>query len=294
QGHVVELVVRPTGLVDPKVTLKPLAGQIDDLINECRKRADAKERVLVTTLTKRTAEELTDYLREIGIKVQYLHSEIDAIERVEVLRALRKGEFDVLVGINLLREGLDLPEVSLVAILDADKEGFLRSETSLIQTAGRAARHLNGEVILYADVKTQSIQRFLAVSEYRRQKQLAYNVEHNITPRSVSRAVEESLSSNRHTSEQAHAFLAESGVDIDLSETIKELEEEMLGAANNLEFEKAALLRDQIRELKRTLDPGKSGVQAGAHGSRSVSYSKTRRGARPKVAPSTDLQSQRD
>ena len=168
--------------MDPKVTLKPLTGQIDDLINECRKRADAKERVLVTTLTKRTAEELTDYLREIGINVQYLHSEIDAIERVEILRSLRKGEFDVLVGINLLREGLDLPEVSLVAILDADKEGFLRSETSLIQTAGRAARHLNGEVILYADVKTQSIQKFLAVSEYRRKKQLAYNQEHHITP----------------------------------------------------------------------------------------------------------------
>src|SRR5436309_91952 len=214
QGKVAELVVRPTGLIDPKVTLKPLKGQVDDLLEEVRKRADAKERVLVTTLTKRTAEELTDYLRDLGINVRYLHSEIDAIERVEVLRALRKGEFDVLVGINLLREGLDLPEVSLVAILDADKEGFLRSETSLIQTAGRAARHLNGEVILYADVKTQSIQRFLAVSEYRRQKQLAYNVEHNITPRSVSRAVEESLSSNRHTSEQAHAFLAESGVDI--------------------------------------------------------------------------------
>src|SRR3989454_4796878 len=162
-GRVVEQIVRPTGLVDPKVAVKPLSGQIDDLINECRKRADAKERVLVTTLTKRTAEELTDYLREIGISVQYLHSEIDAIERVEILRALRKGEFDVLVGINLLREGLDLPEVSLVAILDADKEGYLRSETSLIQTAGRAARHLNGEVILYADIMTQSIQKFLAV-----------------------------------------------------------------------------------------------------------------------------------
>jgi excinuclease ABC subunit B len=157
---VVELVVRPTGLIDPKVTLKPLKGQIDDLIEECRKRADAKERVLVTTLTKRTAEELTDYLRGIGVNVRYLHSEIDAIERVEILRALRKGEFDVLVGINLLREGLDLPEVSLVAILDADKEGFLRSETSLIQTAGRAARHLNGEVILYADVMTNSIKNF--------------------------------------------------------------------------------------------------------------------------------------
>src|SRR5437762_571063 len=192
-GRIVELVVRPTGLVDPKVTIKPLAGQIDDLINECRKRADAKERVLVTTLTKRTAEELTDYLRKIGINVQYLHSEIDAIERVEILRSLRKGEFDVLVGINLLREGLDLPEVSLVAILDADKEGYLRSATSLIQTAGRAARHLNGEVILYADVRTHSIQKFLETTEYRRQKQLAYNAAHGITPRSVSRAIEESL-----------------------------------------------------------------------------------------------------
>jgi excinuclease ABC subunit B len=161
--------------VDPKITVKPLKGQIDDLINEARQRGDAKERVLVTTLTKRTAEELTDYLREIGINVQYLHSEIDAIERVEILRALRKGEFDVLVGINLLREGLDLPEVSLVAILDADKEGYLRSATSLTQTAGRAARHLHGEVILYADVMTQSIQKFLAVSEYRRERQLEYN-----------------------------------------------------------------------------------------------------------------------
>ncbi|HQE91132.1 MAG TPA: excinuclease ABC subunit UvrB, partial [Verrucomicrobiota bacterium] len=250
---VVELVVRPTGLVDPKVTLKPLTGQIDDLIHECRRRAEAKERVLVTTLTKRTAEELTDYLREIGIQVQYLHSEIDAIERVEILRALRKGEFDVLVGINLLREGLDLPEVSLVAILDADKEGFLRSETSLIQTAGRAARHLHGEVILYADIQTQSIQRFLAISEYRRQKQLAYNAEHHITPRSVNRAVEESLSSYQETTRQAQAMLAEAGVDIDLNDTIRELEEEMLAAANNLEFEKAALLRDQVRELRRAL-----------------------------------------
>src|SRR3954464_2335486 len=254
QGRIAEQIVRPTGLIDPKVTVKPLKGQIDDLINEARKRADAKERVLVTTLTKRSAEELTDYLREIGISVQYLHSEIDAIERVEILRSLRKGEFDVLVGINLLREGLDLPEVSLVAILDADKEGYLRSATSLIQTAGRAARHLNGEVILYADIMTQSIQRFLAVSDYRRTKQVAYNLEHNITPRSVTRAVEESLSLHRETSNKAYAFLNESGVDIDLSETIRELEQEMLTAANNLEFEKAALLRDQIRELKRTLD----------------------------------------
>jgi excinuclease ABC subunit B len=252
--RVVEQIVRPTGLIDPKITVKPLGGQIDDLINECRKRSEAKERTLVTTLTKRTAEELTDYLRDIGINVQYLHSEIDAIERVEILRSLRKGEFDVLVGINLLREGLDLPEVSLVAILDADKEGYLRSATSLIQTAGRAARHLNGEVILYADVMTQSIQKFLAVSEYRRKKQVAYNQENNITPRSVSRAVEESLSSYKQTHGQAQSVLMEAGVDIDLAETIRELEGEMLTAANNLEFEKAALLRDQVRELKRTME----------------------------------------
>jgi excinuclease ABC subunit B len=281
KGRVVEQIVRPTGLVDPKATVRPLTGQIDDLINECRKRAELKERVLVTTLTKRSAEELTDYLREIGINVQYLHSEIDAIERVEILRALRKGEFDVLVGINLLREGLDLPEVSLAAILDADKEGFLRSATSLIQTAGRAARHLNGEVILYADVMTQSIQKFLAVTEYRRKKQLAYNEEHNITPRSVVRAVEESLSSYRQTHDQAQAFLAESGVDIDLSETIKELEEEMIGAANNLEFEKAALLRDQIRELKRSLEGSQPAKPAGTTQAQPVSYGKsTKRGAR--------------
>ena len=253
---VVELVVRPTGLIDPKVTLKPLKGQIDDLIEECRQRADAKERVLVTTLTKRTAEELTDYLRDIGVNVRYLHSEIDAIERVEILRALRKGEFDVLVGINLLREGLDLPEVSLVAILDADKEGFLRSETSLIQTAGRAARHLHGEVILYADVMTDSIKKFLAVTEYRRQRQIAYNQEHHITPRSVSRAVEESLASYESKREQADSVLKDAGMDVDLTTTIQELEDEMLAAANELQFEKAALLRDQIKELKRMMDGG--------------------------------------
>jgi excinuclease ABC subunit B len=253
---VVELVVRPTGLVDPKVTLKPLKGQIDDLIEECRRRADAKERVLVTTLTKRTAEELTDYLRDIGVNVRYLHSEIDAIERVEILRALRKGEFDVLVGINLLREGLDLPEVSLVAILDADKEGFLRSETSLIQTAGRAARHLNGEVILYADMMTDSIKKFLAVTEYRRKRQLEYNREHHITPRSVSRAVEESLATYESKRLEADAVLHDAGMDVDLTGTINELEDEMLAAANELKFEKAALLRDQIKELKRMMNGG--------------------------------------
>src|SRR5262245_36369616 len=261
KGKVVELVVRPTGLLDPVITLKPLQGQIDDLINEARKRVERKERVLVTTLTKRTAEELTDYLRDIGINVRYLHSEIDAIERVEILRALRKGEFDVLVGINLLREGLDLPEVSLVAILDADKEGYLRSTTSLIQTAGRAARHLNGEVILYADVMTQSIKNFLATSEYRRSKQIAYNTEHNITPRSVSRAIEESLSKGRDQAAKASAMLNEAGGNFDVTETIRELEEEMLSAANNLEFEKAALLRDQVRELKRMSGGDRAGCK---------------------------------
>ena len=206
----------------------------------------------------------TDYLRDIGINVRYLHSEIDAIERGPPpafghplpsdgrgRRARRKGEFDVLVGINLLREGLDLPEVSLVAILDADKQGYLRSATNLIQTAGRAARHLQGEVILYADGKTQSIQKFLAVSEYRRQKQVAYNQEHGITPRSVVRAIEQSLSTDASYKQQAAAVLNEAAANFDVTETIRELEEEMLAAANNLEFEKAALLRDQIKELKR-------------------------------------------
>jgi excinuclease ABC subunit B len=272
RDRVVELIVRPTGLIDPKVAVKPLGGQIDDLINEIRKRADAKERILTVTLTKRTAEELTDYLRDIGINVRYLHSEIDAIERVEILRALRKGDFDVLVGINLLREGLDLPEVSLVAILDADKEGYLRSATSLIQTAGRAARHLNGEVILYADVMTQSIQKFLAVTEYRRQKQIAYNQAHNITPRSVTRAIEESLSTREEAHSKAVAVLNETAGDFDVTETLRELEEEMLAAANNLEFEKAALLRDQIRELKRATD----GSQSAKEGKK-VSYRTTRK-----------------
>lgn len=251
EGRVAELVVRPTGLVDPEVEVKPLKGQIDDLIHEARKRVEAGERVLVTTLTKRTAEELTDYLRQIGINVRYLHSEIDAIERVEILRALRKGDFDVLVGINLLREGLDLPEVSLVAILDADKEGFLRSTTSLIQTAGRAARNINGKVILYADVITGSIKKFLEISEYRRKKQLEYNKKHNITPRTVTRALEESLSTEKTYKETAALVLQEAAADFDVNETIRELEREMLEAANNLEFEKAALLRDQIKELKR-------------------------------------------
>jgi len=249
--HVAEQIVRPTGLVDPEITVRPLKGQIDDLIEECRQCADSKERVLVTTLTKRTAEELTDYLREIGVNVRYLHSDIDALERVEILRALRKGDFDVLVGINLLREGLDLPEVALVAILDADKEGFLRSATSLIQTAGRAARHLNGRVLLYADEMTRSIQQFMTTSGYRRDKQLEHNAEHGITPKSVSRAVEESLGDRQDATDKATMLLRESSENFDVTEMIRELEKEMLAAAEKLEFEKAALLRDQVNQLKR-------------------------------------------
>ena len=275
QNHVVEQIVRPTGLVDPKVTVKPLRGQVDDLIEAVRQRAEAKERILVTTLTKRTAEELTDYLRDIGINVRYLHSEIDALERVEILRALRLGEFDVLVGINLLREGLDLPEVSLVAILDADKEGYLRSTTSLIQTAGRAARHLHGEVILYADVMTKSIQNFLRISEYRRLKQLEYNREHHITPRSVSRRVDDSLAAPKEFGGKAAAIIRDAGGNFDLVETLRELEADMLEAANNLEFEKAALLRDQIRELKRA-----SSGEAAAPAAPIMSYPKSKIRAR--------------
>ena len=252
--HVAEQIVRPTGLVDPGITVRPLKGQIDDLIEECRQCADAKERVLVTTLTKRTAEELTDYLREIGVNVRYLHSDIDALERVEILRALRKGDFDVLVGINLLREGLDLPEVALVAILDADKEGFLRSATSLIQTAGRAARHLKGRVLLYADEMTRSIKQFMTTSGYRRDKQLEHNAEHGITPKSVSRAVEESLGDRQGATDKATMLLRESSENFDITEMIRELEKEMLTAAEKLEFEKAALLRDQVNQLKREIE----------------------------------------
>ena len=250
KGQVVEQIVRPTGLIDPRITLKPLKGQIDDLIEEARERVEKGERVLVTTLTKRTAEELTDYLADIGVNVRYLHSDIGAIERVEILRALRHGEFDVLVGINLLREGLDIPEVSLVAILDADKEGFLRSTTSLVQTAGRAARHLNGQVILYADEKTRSIREFFRISEYRRKKQLAHNKKHGITPRSVSRAIEGHLGDRFGGRQGSAATLRESAENLDIVETILELEKEMIEAAEKLEFEKAALLRDQVSELK--------------------------------------------
>ncbi|HET6888654.1 MAG TPA: excinuclease ABC subunit UvrB [Candidatus Udaeobacter sp.] len=247
---VVEQIIRPTGLLDPKITLKPLKSQIDETIELCRQRVEKGERVLVTTLTKRTAEDLADYLRDVGLKVRYLHSDIDAIERVEILRGLRAADFDILVGINLLREGLDLPEVSLVCILDADKEGFLRSETSLIQTAGRAARHVNGEVVLFADQVTQSMEGLMSISEYRRAKQLEYNEKHGITPQTVRRAVQESLHTIIRGREIAASVIQEAGGDFNVTELLRELEDEMQEASANLEFERAALLRDQIMEVK--------------------------------------------
>jgi excinuclease ABC subunit B len=247
---VVEQIIRPTGLLDPKITLKPLKNQIDETIELCRQRVEKGERILVTTLTKRTAEDLADYLRDVGLKVRYLHSDIDAIERVEILRGLRAADFDILVGINLLREGLDLPEVSLVCILDADKEGFLRSETSLIQTAGRAARHVNGEVVLFADQVTQSMEGLMSISEYRRVKQLEYNEKHGITPQTVRRAVQESLHTILRGREIAASVIQEAGGDFNVTELLRELEDEMQEASANLEFERAALLRDQIMEVK--------------------------------------------
>jgi len=247
---VVEQIIRPTGLLDPRITLKGLKHQIDDTIELCRGRVEKNERVLVTTLTKRTAEDLADYLRDVGLKVRYLHSDIDTIERVEILRGLRAADFDILVGINLLREGLDLPEVSLVCILDADKEGFLRSQTSLIQTAGRAARHVNGEVVLFADQVTRSMEALISITEYRRAKQMEYNEKHGITPQTVRRAVQESLHTILRGREIAASVIQEAGGNFDLTELLRELEDDMQSASANLEFERAALLRDQIMEVK--------------------------------------------
>jgi len=259
---IAEQIIRPTGLLDPKITVLPLKGQIDATIELSRRRIEMGERVLVTTLTKRTAEDLADYLREIGLKVRYLHSDIDTIERVEILRGLRAGECDILVGINLLREGLDLPEVSLVCILDADKEGYLRSQTSLIQTAGRAARHINGEVVLFADTVTGSMRGLLEVSDYRRRRQEAYNKKHHITPRSVKRAVQESLHVILQGREVEQGIVKEDAASFDLHELVRELERDMATAAANLEYERAALLRDQIAELKN--GTGTSKIEPGS------------------------------
>ena len=256
QGQVVEQVVRPTGLIDPEIDIRPAATQVDDLLSEIHLRTKAGERVLVTTLTKRMAEDLTDYLSEHGIKVRYLHSDIDTVERVEIIRDLRLGEFDVLVGINLLREGLDIPEVSLVAILDADKEGFLRSERSLIQTIGRAARHINGSAIMYADRITDSMRRAIAETDRRRQKQVDYNLAHGITPKGVFKRIKDLIEGVYDSSAQHELKAAEKLASFgalnekDLMKELKRVEREMLDAARNLEFERAAQMRDQLKELK--------------------------------------------
>ncbi len=255
KGEIVEQVIRPTGLVDPEIDVRPVEGQIDDLAEEIKLRVERQERTLVTTLTKRMAEELTDYLSSIGTRVRYLHSDIDALERVEILRGLRLGEFDVLVGINLLREGLDLPEVSLVAVIDADKEGFLRSETSLIQTAGRAARHVAGAVIFYADNMTDSMQRAIDETNRRRKRQLAYNQEHGITPRGIVKSLDEvrlstSVADAKQLGDDSAAILESGPVSESLAQA---LEAEMHREAEALNFEKAASLRDRLEEVQLQL-----------------------------------------
>jgi excinuclease ABC subunit B len=263
QAQVVEQVVRPTGLVDPAVEVRPATTQVDDLLSEISERVKQNERVLVTTLTKRMAEDLTDYFAEHGVRVRYLHSDIDTVERVEIIRDLRLGQFDVLVGINLLREGLDLPEVSLVAILDADKEGFLRSERSLIQTIGRAARHLNGTAILYADKMTDSMRRAIDETDRRRKRQVAHNQAHGITPRGVSKRIKDIIEGvydhdeargqlKAAQAEARYGTLDEKG----LAQAVRRIEKEMLEAARNLEFERAAQLRDQLKALKERLFTG--------------------------------------
>jgi excinuclease ABC subunit B len=264
-GVVVEQVIRPTGLMDPPIDVRSVRGQVDDLLKEIRDRAERKERVLVTTLTKRMAEDLTTYYQELGVKVRYLHSDIDTLERIEILRDLRRGAFDVLVGINLLREGLDLPEVSLVAILDADKEGFLRSSGSLIQTSGRAARNVNGRVIMYADTMTESMKTAIAETDRRRTLQAAYNEEHGITPESVVRAIEDVMSSvyerdymTPPVREAAQMFRTQAELDAEIAR----LEREMKSAAANLDFERAATIRDTLKSL-RTRELGLTSLQAG-------------------------------
>ena len=246
-------VIRPTGLLDPKIEIRPIKGQIEDLISEIKDTIINKDRVLVTTLTKRMSEELSEYLSEIGINVEYLHSDIDAIERVEIIRRLRKGDFDVLIGVNLLREGLDLPEVALVAILDADKEGFLRSTTSLIQTSGRAARHENGKVLLYADNITKSIQETINITKNRRSKQILYNKENNVIPKSIKRDIIGGLQTSRHSKSTStkDSNLGNYKKDLNVDDLIMDLEDSMLNAAQKLNFEKAALIRDQIDSIKK-------------------------------------------
>jgi len=253
--QVVEQLVRPTGLLEPTVEVKPVRGQIDDLIHQIKTRVAKGERCLVTTLTKRMAEELSDYLREMDIKTHYLHSEVETLERVEILRDLRLGVYDVVVGINLLREGLDLPEVSLVAIIDADKEGYLRSEEALIQTMGRAARHLNAHVIMYADTVTQSMQKAIEETQRRRQVQEAYNKEHGITPQGIRKAIKDITERVQAVAETRVPYAVTSISKEEMAQLIKQLESQMKAAAKNLEFEKAAMIRDRIIELRKDEEP---------------------------------------
>ena len=256
----VEQIIRPTGLVDPQVDVRPTKGQIDDLLDEIRQRAERKERVLVTTLTKKMAEDLADYLMEMGVKSHYLHSEVQTFERVEILRDLRLGVYDVIVGINLLREGLDLPEVSLVVILDADKEGFLRSAWSLIQTMGRAARNINGSVIMYADTMTDSMRRAITEVGRRRKIQEAYNAEHNIQPEGIQKAIRDITDHIKQVAEESEEYKVGDIPKDELARLIKDLDKQMKTAAKNLEFEKAALLRDRVVELRRELVGDEEGL----------------------------------
>jgi len=289
-GVVVEQIIRPTGLVDPKITIKPVAGQVDELYARIRERVERGDRVLVTTLTKRMAEDLTEYYTELGVRVRYLHSDIDTLERMEILRDLRRGEFDVLVGINLLREGLDLPEVSLVAILDADKEGFLRSPRSLIQTIGRAARNVNGEVIMFADRTTPSMAQAIGETDRRRAKQEAYNREHGITPSTVKKAILD-LSPTSGASDwstapklRVDAGLQAPKTEEELEELVESLRQEMFSAAEALDFERAARLRDQLKKLRGEADVAAI-VAAGADGRGRGGNGAPRGGAKAKSPP---------
>ena len=251
---IAEQIIRPTGLLDPIVEVRPINNQIDDLVVEINKVIEKDERVLITTLTKKMSEDLTNYLKEIGIKVKYLHSDIDTLERVEIIRDLRLGKFDVLVGINLLREGLDIPEVSLVAILDADKEGFLRSETSLIQTIGRAARNSEGKVIMYADKITRSMESAIAETKRRREIQMLYNEEHNITPTTIKKKVRDAIEATVVADEETIYGIKETDNVEEIKENIAALQAEMMEAAQNLQFERAAELRDKIKQLAERIN----------------------------------------
>jgi excinuclease ABC subunit B len=305
QGLVVEQLIRPTGLVDPEIEVRKAGSQVDDLLEEIRRRVERNERVLVTCLTKKMAEDLTDYYQDLGVRVRYLHSDIDTIERVEIIRSLRKGEFDVLVGINLLREGLDLPEVSLVAILDADKEGFLRSARSLIQTIGRAARNVNGKVIMYADSVTDSMRKAIDETDRRRAKQVEYNLEHGITPTTIIKAIDASLV-EMYSPEWAMVPDISEGPEEEqeyvapheLSDRITALRREMMKAAEDLEYERAADLRDQIKRLEMralgldsksgaSMRPSANGGGSGgrANGGRGKDGSRGKKGRAPAPKP---------